>query len=49
MSATTLFRVHFADGTTTDVEAANPKDARAAAEKKHASHIRKIKVVREAQ
>lgn len=49
MSSLTLFRVHFADGTTTDVEAATPKDAKAVAEKRHTSHIRKIKVVREAR
>lgn len=46
MSATTLFRIHFADGTTTDVRAANPKDARAEAEKTHAAKVSKVKVVR---
>lgn len=47
MSALTTFRIHFADGTTFDVDAVNAKDARAAAEKQHSAHIRKIKVVRE--
>ncbi|GAA2887774.1 hypothetical protein GGQ99_004741 [Aminobacter niigataensis] len=45
MSAAT-FRVHFADGTTVDVTATDPKGARTEAEKVHSAHIRKIKVVR---
>ena len=44
---TLTFRVHFADGSTVDVVAATPKDARAEVEKSHTAHIRKIKVVRE--
>jgi len=45
MSAPT-FRVHFADGTTIDIPAADARAARAEAEKRHAAHIRKIKLVR---
>lgn len=46
MSALPTFRIHFADGTTLDVDAVNAKDARAAAEKQHSAQIRKIKLVR---
>jgi hypothetical protein len=43
----TTFRVFFADGTTADVDAANPYDARAAAQKGRDAAVTKVKRVRE--
>lgn len=43
----TTFRIHFEDGTTLDVDADHPDDARAAAKDKRAGRITKVKVVKE--
>lgn len=45
--STTLFRVHFEDGTKRDVHAADVKAANQAALAKHDGIIRKTKIVKE--
>ncbi|HEX7072940.1 MAG TPA: hypothetical protein VF226_02785 [Hyphomicrobiaceae bacterium] len=48
MTALTTFRVFYSDGSTVDVAAANPYDARAAARKQRDGQIKKVKRVKEA-
>lgn len=43
------FRVHFADGTTVDVDAATPTAARISAQGKNDAIVTKVKVVREGE
>jgi hypothetical protein len=47
MSDLVTFRVFFADGSTVDVDAANPYDARAAAQKSRDAVILKVKRLKE--
>ncbi|AMS41212.1 hypothetical protein [Aminobacter aminovorans] len=45
-AAVVTFRVHFKDGHSVDVDAADAKAARAAAELKHAGFVSKVKVLK---
>lgn len=43
----TQFRIHYTDGTTLDVDAVDPAQARKIAKDRHEGIIKKIKVVKE--
>lgn len=43
----TVFRLHYTDGTTLDVDAENPAQAREIAKDRHKGIVAKVKVVKE--